>query len=134
MRERSWVPVPRKAPKKRASVPVARGPVPRKAPQPPLHIKVLSDLWPVLFLISIDIKVFQTFSPRAQAAPILHILTILTILLQTVERWRGTGPRPTAATQHSATGPADLNVYRTSAQQAEKVREALNRYSRAAAL
>ena len=53
--------------------PVARGPVPRKAPQPPLrHIKVLSDLRPVLFLMSIDIKVFQTFAPRARAAHPAH--------------------------------------------------------------
>ena len=42
--------------------------------------------------MSIDIKVFQTFGPDARAAP---ILTILAILLQTVERWRGTGPRTT---------------------------------------
>ena len=57
------------------------------------------DLWPVLFLMSIDIKDFQTFARRARAAPILHILTILHILLQTVERWRETGPRATAATK-----------------------------------
>ena len=56
---------------------------PSHAPQQPLHIKVLSDLRPVLFLISIDIKVFQTFSPHSLAAPILQILFILAILLQT---------------------------------------------------
>ena len=48
--------------------------------------------------MSIDIKVFQTFGPYAQAAPILQILPILAILLQTAEHWRGTGPRTPAAT------------------------------------
>ena len=38
-----------------------------------------------LLLISIDIKVFQTFGPSAQAAPILQILTLLAILLQTID-------------------------------------------------
>ena len=46
-------------------------------------IKVLSDLVILLLLNSIDIKVFQTFAPHAQAAP------ILAILLQTAERSRG---------------------------------------------
>ena len=45
----------------------------------------------------IDIKVFQTFSPCSCCLifNILHILAILQILLQTPERWRGTGPRTT---------------------------------------
>ena len=60
--------------KKRASVPVVRGPVPRKAPQPPLHIKVLSDLSLLFLLMSIDIQVLSDLA---------FILFILAILLQT---------------------------------------------------
>ena len=94
------------------------------------HIKkVLSDLSLSFLLMSIDIKVFQTFSPRARAAPILQILAILAILLQTAGRALGTGPRAMGGPQNSATGPADLNVYSTEAQPGEKVREDLNRYS-----
>ena len=55
-----------------------------------IAIKVLTDLFSWLRLCSIDIKVFQTFFSF-----ILLILFILAILLQTAERWRGTGPRPT---------------------------------------
>ena len=61
-------------------MPVARGPVPRKAPQPPLHIKVLTDLSLLFLPISIDIKVL------ADLEPILPILPILEILLQTTKR------------------------------------------------
>ena len=68
------------------------------------HIKVLSDLVLSFLLMSIDIKVFQTFSPHSRAAPILFILLIL---LQTAERSRGTGPRTTAATN------TQLQVQRT---------------------
>ena len=62
--------------KKRASVPVVRGPVPRKAPQP-LHIKGLSDLFSVCLLMAIDIQGISDL------AFILCILTLLAILLQT---------------------------------------------------
>ena len=55
-----------------------------------IDIKVLTDLFSWLRLCSIDIKVFQTFFSF-----ILLILLILAILLQTAERVRGTGPRPT---------------------------------------
>ena len=68
--------------------------------------------------MSIDIKVFQTFSPQSQAAPHPKILAIL---LQTAERMRGTGPRPTAATNTRLQVREALNVYSTSAQQGEKV-------------
>ena len=71
-------------------------------------IKVLSDLSLLFLLISIDIKVFQTFGQSSRAAPILRILAILHILLQTTERWRGTGPRATAATPNSTPGPRGL--------------------------
>ena len=57
------------------------------------HIKVLSDLVILFPLISIDIKVFQTFGQDAQAAPILAILLILEILLQTRRR-HGEGQAP----------------------------------------
>ena len=77
---------------------------PSHASQKPLHIKVLSDLVILSPADAIDIKVFQTFSPHSQA-PILQILHILAILLQTAERARGTGPRATAGTQNSAPGP-----------------------------
>ena len=91
--------------KKRAPAPVVRGPVPRKAPQPPLHIKVLTDLRFLFLLMSIDIQVFQTFGQSSQAAPILQILLILAILIQTTERWRGTGPRAMDGPQNSVAGP-----------------------------
>ena len=55
-----------------------------------IDIKVLTDLFSWLRLCSIDIKVFQTFFSF-----ILLILLILEILLQTAERVRGTGHRPT---------------------------------------
>ena len=42
---------------------------PSHAPQPPLHIKVLTDLFSLFPLMSIDMKVFQTFSPHSLAAP-----------------------------------------------------------------
>ena len=60
-------------------------------------IKGLTDLFCWLRLRSIDIKVFQTFSACSCGLilNILQILTILFILLQTAERWRGTGPRAT---------------------------------------
>ena len=67
-------------------------------------IKVLSDLSLLFLLISIDIKVFQTFGQSSRAAPILQILAILHILLQTTERSRRTGPRTTAATPNSTPG------------------------------
>ena len=57
-----------------------------------IAIKVLTDLFCLLLRRSIDIKVFQTFFFL-----ILQILCILYILLQTVERMRGTGPVPTGA-------------------------------------
>ena len=74
-------------PGRRASLPVARGPVPRKATkkrlgtrsaracpshasQKPLRlIKVLSDLCIVFLLMSIDIKVFQTFGRMPERPP-----------------------------------------------------------------
>ena len=49
------------------------------------RIKVLSDLSILFPAVSIDIKVFQTFGPSFRAAPILQILTILAILLQTID-------------------------------------------------
>ena len=58
------------------------------------HIKVLSDLSLSFPLMSIDMKVFQTFAP----CDCVLIWLILFILLQTVERARGTGPRTMAAT------------------------------------
>ena len=67
--------------------PVVRGPVPRKAPQPPLHIKVLSDLVILFLMMSIDIQVL------ADLAFILQILAILAILLQTRRRNRHTERR-----------------------------------------
>ena len=42
---------------------------PSHASQKPLRIKGLSDLVILFPAVSIDIKVFQTFSPHAQAAP-----------------------------------------------------------------
>ena len=82
---------------------------PPRAPPHPVHpdnpghpasdaiaIKVLTDLFSLLRRRSIDIKVFQTFSrcDCGLISLILFILFILCILLQTPERWRGTGPRP----------------------------------------
>ena len=88
MRERSRRTGPRTTKKNAPPIPVARGPVPRNAPQQPRGI--LRSYGPFLLVpaASIDIKVFQTFSPRAQAAPILHILHILHILLQTTKKAR----------------------------------------------
>ena len=60
------------------------------------HIKVLTDLVLLFLLISIDIKGFQTFAPHAQAAPILHILFILAILLQTTKKARREKTNPPA--------------------------------------
>ena len=82
--------------KKRLGARSARA-CPSHASQQPLRIKVLSDLVILSPAVSIDIKVFQTFGPYARAAPILSILQILAILLQTAERARETGPRTTAA-------------------------------------
>ena len=75
MGERLRGPVPRTT-KKRTPAPVVRGPVPRMHPQP-LHIKVLTDLFSVYLLMSIDIQVLSDL------AFILFILHILAILLQT---------------------------------------------------
>ena len=71
---------------KRASVPVARGPVPRTRRSRRCILRSAGPCHLVSCCASIDIKVFQTFVPYAQAAPILQILFILAILLQTRRR------------------------------------------------
>ena len=61
-----------------------------------IDIKVLWTFSPCCGCDSIDIKVFQTFS-RCSRGRILSILCILAILLQTAEGSRGTGPRATVS-------------------------------------
>ena len=78
----------------------SRGPVPRKAPRQPLHIKVLLDLFSACLLMSIDIQVL------ADLDPILQILCILAILLQTKKaRREKTTPRAQSIQARFQTAP-----------------------------
>ena len=97
MRKRSRGTGPRTTKKTHPGLRSARA-CPSHASRQPLHIKVLSDLFSLFLLISIDIKVFQTFGQSSRAAPSCKSCSSWPSCFRQLKRWRGTGPRTTAAT------------------------------------